>query len=118
MDVFHANEVWLPSDWAIEDGEADLAFAWPNEMYGYEGLFIDQDGHCSRRRQIQSGNGPPTFVESLRDRVRLQFDAALAKKLDLSADVEIQFAPLDDDEFRRLLRAVECLSFKSKNPKR
>lgn len=45
-------------------GEGWITFQRPHDLYGYEQLTIDLDGHCSRRMPIRSGNGPPDFLRT------------------------------------------------------
>ncbi len=67
MASFQAANVGVPDDIALDYGEGCLSFRWVDPIYGWEGLTIDLDGHCSREMPIRSGKGPPDFVELLRD---------------------------------------------------
>jgi hypothetical protein len=99
---------YVASDFAAivdtDHGEGWITFQWPHDVYGYEELRVDLDGHCSRRMPIHSGNGPPDFVELRRDGVRIRFDPILAKKLQLEEEIEIlyQFTDAELDELRRV----------------
>ncbi|HEV3341672.1 MAG TPA: hypothetical protein VG125_15000 [Pirellulales bacterium] len=89
----------------LDYGEGDVCFRWDDDLYGYDLLAIDFDGHCSRRMPIHSGEGPPEFVSLSRDRLILRFESALARKLKLDEDVEIRFS-LQDAEFEKLAAVV------------
>lgn len=81
----------------FDHGEGYCSFAWEDPLYGEEGLTISFDGHCSRRMPIRSGDGIPDFVLISKDRVRLRFDANLAKKLELSELIEIRYLFTESD---------------------
>ena len=87
-------------------GEGWIAFRWAHDLYGYEELKIDLDGHCSRRMPIHSGTGPPEIVELRQDGIRLRFDPILARKLQLEEETEYLFR-LSDAEFVDLRRVVD-----------
>ena len=107
MTRYAATSVDVLAD--TDYGEGWVVFQWPHERYGVEELRIDLDGHCSRRMPIHSGEGPPEFAELRRDQIRLRFDPVLAKKLQLSEEIEIAFR-LTDEEFAELRRVVEYFS--------
>jgi hypothetical protein len=90
----------------IDHGEGSVVFEWPDETYGYEQLTIDLDGHCSRRMPIHSGSGPPDFVAVDANRVRLRFDATLARRLGMAEEIEITYR-LTEEEFDELRRVAD-----------
>ncbi len=104
MSRYTASRVEVQAD--TDAGEGWIVFQWPHELYGYEELKIDLDGHCSRRMPIHSGEGPPEFVELRRDGIRLRFATALARNLRLDEEIDILFE-LPEAEFSALRRAVE-----------
>lgn len=104
MSQYSASSVGINAD--TDAGEGWILFRWPHELYGYEVLQIDLDGHCSRRMPINSGEGPPDFVEVRREGIRLRFEPLLASKLKLDEDVEIVFQ-LSEAEISELRRVVE-----------
>jgi|SRR3954447_14957715 hypothetical protein len=105
MQSFVAD-IGVPDDIDREYGEGWLSFIWPDPMYGTERLSIDLQGHCSRRMPIRSGQGPPSFVEVGRNRIKMRFPAELAKKLELDEEIEIEFA-INDQDFEQLQRTID-----------
>lgn len=89
-----------------DDGEGWVTVRWPHELYGYEELKVDIDGHCSRRMPIYSGSGSPDLLELRRDGLRMRFDPELARKLRLDEEIEILFS-LTDAQFEELCRLFE-----------
>jgi hypothetical protein len=77
---------------------------WPHDLYGYEQLRIDLDGHCSRRMPIHSGNRPPDFLELRHDGIRIRFDPILARRLQMEEEIEIffHFTDAEFDDLRRV----------------
>jgi hypothetical protein len=113
MATYHATSVSILAD--LDHGEGWILFQWPDPIYGYEELSINSDGFCSRRRSIQSGNGPPRFVDIQRDRIVLEFSPRLAKRLEMEERVEIQYEISENDlhelrEFVEMLGASEAES--------
>ncbi len=105
MPLYNATCVCINAD--VDYGEGYVVFKWPHELYGYEELEISlDDGFCSRRMPIHSGDGPPESEELLRDSIKLRFTHSLAEKLQLAEEIEISFQ-LSDDEFVKLKRVVE-----------
>jgi hypothetical protein len=103
---YSATSVKLLTD--VDYGEGWVTFCWPHELYGYDELRIDLDGHCSRRMPIHSGAGPPEIAELRRDGIKLRFDPILAQKLELQEEIEILFS-LSNAEFAQLRRVVDYL---------
>jgi hypothetical protein len=106
MITYQANRVSLDAD--IDYGEGYIEFQWSDTVFGWECLTIDLNGHCSRRMPIHSGQGLPTFAELQQNRMRLHFDANLAKKLQLEEDVEILF-DVSEPDFQKLRQVVDYL---------
>jgi hypothetical protein len=104
MQHYSATSVQVLAD--TDHSEGWVVFRWAHDVYGYEELRIDLDGHCSRRMPSHSGSGPPEFVELRRDRVKLGFGAELARKLRLDEEVEISFSLLEP-EFQELRRVID-----------
>ena len=103
MQTIVAKSVEVFGD--LDYGEGSVSFRWDDDLYGYDLLAIDFEGHCSRRRSIDSGEGPPEFASLCRDCLVLRLDSALARKLKLEEDVEIRFH-LTDPEFEQLAAVV------------
>jgi len=94
----------------LDYGEGFISFRWDDDLYGYDLLAIDFEGHCSRRRpidsgEIDSGEGPPAFVSLSSEHLVLRFDAGLARKLKLDEEVEIRFS-LTEPELEQLAAVV------------
>jgi hypothetical protein len=101
---YSATHVGVLADY--DHGEGWVVFQWPHDLYGYDELKIDFDGHCSRRMPNHSGQGPPGYAELTRDGIRLRFNPQLARKLELTEQIEVSFC-LSDDRFSELRRWVE-----------
>lgn len=104
MSRYFATSVEIQAD--CDYGEGWVAFQWPDEVYGYEELHIDLDGHCSRRMPVHSGEGPPEFAKLRRDAIRLRFAPGLAAKLQLPHEIELWFR-ISDDDYAKLRQVVE-----------
>lgn len=107
MERHIATYVGVQAD--IDHGEGWVEFRWPHDRYGYEGLRIDLDGHCSRRMPVHSGSGPPEILELRRDGITMRFEPALARKLEMDETIEILFR-LSDTELAELRRVVDYFS--------
>ena len=97
MLSFEAAELFVNASADLLDyGYGWVHFEWPDAIFGKEGLEIDAEGHCSRNMPIHSGTGPPEVLELERNRIKLRFDPALAKRLQLEEEVEIRFSISDE----------------------
>lgn len=103
VTTYHATSVGIVAD--CDHGEGWIVFQWPDPLYGSEELKIDLDGHCSRYMPIQSGTGPPEFIALQRDFIRIRFAPELAKRLQLSEEIEIRFS-INDDDYAELQKVV------------
>jgi hypothetical protein len=107
MSQYSASSVGVLID--TDHGEGWITFQWPHELYGYEELRIDLDGHCSRRMPVHSGTGPPDFVDFATRRHQDSLRPRPAQELQLEEEIEILFH-LTEAEFDDVRRVVDYLN--------
>jgi hypothetical protein len=105
--IVQAHSVVVPNQIGLDHGEGWLSFQWVDPLCGTEGITIHLDGWCSRNMPIRSAQGPPEFVDLQRNRLKLRFTPAMAQRLEIDEEVEIQFV-IPESEFSLLKQTIDC----------